>query len=284
MPGLSHYMDSRADESNRIFAPRTGEARASVALANPWVLRSRRPLPGRLRLFCLPYAGGAASAYRTWEDGLPADVEVSPVQLPGRGARFREPSCRHLGDLVPALADGVAPLLDRPFALFGHSMGAVVAFELVRELRRRGAPAPVLLAVSGRQAPRRPEPEPPFSHLPDAEFLEELRRRYDGIPPEVLAERELLQLLLPTLRADVEALEGYVYAVDAPLACPISCFGGEDDRVTVADLEAWCDETSAPVNVRRFRGGHFFVETARGEVLGALAQDLAPWSAGSARA
>jgi len=193
---------------------------------------------------------------------------------------------RCLADLVPALAEGLAPLLDRPFALFGHSMGAVVAFEVARELRRRGAPEPVLLAVSGRQAPRRLDPEPPFCHLPDAEFLEELQRRYDGIPPEVLAEKELLQLLLPALRADVEALEGYVYAADAPLACRISCFGGEGDRhVTAVDLEAWRDETSGRVTVRTFRGGHFFVDSARGEVLSALAQDLAPWTAaGSVRA
>jgi len=275
-------MDSPAQERNRIFAPGHAEARISASLPNPWVLRPRRPAPGRVRLFCLPYAGGAASAYRAWEDGLSASVEVWPVQIPGRGSRFREAPYRRLGDLVPALAEGVVPLLDRPFALFGHSMGAVVAFELARELRRRGAPGPELLAVSGRQAPRRPDPGPPFSHLPDAEFLGELRRRYDGIPPEVLAEKELLQLLLPALRADVAALEGYSYAAGEPLACAIACFGGEDDRhVTVADLEAWRDETSARVAVRTFRGGHFFVESARGEVLAALEEALAPWSAGA---
>jgi surfactin synthase thioesterase subunit len=207
---------------------------------------------------------------------------VWPVQIPGRGSRFREASFRRLGDLVPALADGIAPLLDRPFALFGHSMGAVVAFELARELRRRGAPGPVLVAVSGRQAPPRPDPEPRFSHLPDAPVLEELQRRYDGIPPEVLAEKELLQLLLPALRSDVEALEHYSYTAGEPLACPIACFGGEDDRhVTLADLEAWRGETCVGITVRTFRGGHFFVESARGEVLHALAEALAPWSTGA---
>jgi medium-chain acyl-[acyl-carrier-protein] hydrolase len=244
------------------------------------VLRPRAPRTARLRLFCLPYAGGAASAYRTWDDALAPDVELCPVQLPGRGSRFREPSFRRLADLVRALTQGLLPLLDRPFAVFGHSMGAVVAFELARELRRRGAPGPVLLAVSGHQAPRRPEPEPPFSHLADAEFVAEVRRRYDGIPQEVLAEEELLQLLLPALRADVEALEGYTYSADAPLACPISCFGGEDDRhVSLADLEAWRDETRATATVRTFPGGHFFVDSARDDVVRALGQDLATWSA-----
>lgn len=207
-----------------------------------------------------------------------------PVQLPGRGSRFREAPLRRVEDLVPALAEGLAPLLDVPFALFGHSMGAVVAFEVARELRRRGGPAPVLLAVSGHQAPRRPEVEPPFSHLPDAAFLEELRRRYDGIPAEVLAEKELLQLLLPVLRADIQVLETYAYAGEPPLDCPISCLGGEDDpHVSVADLEAWSDETSGGLRVRTFPGGHFFVASARSEVLHALGEDLAPWTTAESR-
>jgi medium-chain acyl-[acyl-carrier-protein] hydrolase len=272
-------MDSRAHERNQKIAVSSGLPGVG-ARPNPWVLRPRAHPGAGLRLFCLPYAGGAASAYRSWDAELAPDVEVCPVQLPGRGSRFREPAFRRLADLVPALAGGLAPLLDRPFALFGHSMGAVVGFELARELRRRGAPAPALLAVSGRQAPRRPEPEPPFAHLPDAEFLEEVRRRYDGIPPEVLAEEELLRLLLPTLRADIEALESHAYSPEGPLACPISCFGGEDDpHVSVADLEAWRDETSATVTVRTFRGGHFFVESSRSEILRALGEDLARWTA-----
>ena len=276
---LMHYMDSSSRERNQNLHPSSDAGRAS-AVPNPWVLRSRRRDPGRLRLFCVPYAGGAASAYRTWADGLPPAVEVCPVQLPGRGSRFREAAFRRAEDLVPALAEGLSPLLDLPFALFGHSMGAVVAFELARELRRRGGPAPVLVAVSGHQAPQRPDVEPPFSHLPDAAFLEEVRRRYDAIPPEVLAEEELLQLLLPVLRADIQVLETYAYAGGPPLGCPLSCFGGEDDpHVSLADLEAWRDETTAATRVRTFPGGHFFVESARPDVLRALGEDLAPWTA-----
>ena len=273
---LSHYMDNPTPESNQ--NPRRASD-ASVIGPNAWVLRTRARAPGRLRLFCIPYAGGAASAFRAWADGLPSAVEVCPVQLPGRGSRFREEPFRRVADLVPALADGLLPLLDRPFALFGHSMGAVVAFELTRELRRRGARAPVLLALSGHQAPQRPDAEPPFSHLPDAEFLAEVRRRYDAIPKEVLAEEELLQLLLPVLRADIQTLETYVCRMEAPLDCPISCLGGEDDpHVSLADLEAWREETCGPLRVRTFPGGHFFVESARAQVLQALSLDLAPWS------
>jgi medium-chain acyl-[acyl-carrier-protein] hydrolase len=274
---LAHYMDSQGLERNPILS-RTPEEPPAVR-RSPWILGARPRPQARQRLFCLPYAGGAASGYRSWADLLPADVEVCPVQLPGRGSRFREAPFRRVADLVAALAEGLLPLLDLPFALFGHSMGALVAFELARELRRRGAHAPSLLALSGHQAPRRPAPEPPFSHLPDAEFLAEVRRRYDGIPPEVLAEEELLRLLLPVLRADIEVLESYAYAPEGPLDCPVSCFGGENDpHVSLADLQAWRDETSGPLRVRTFAGGHFFVESARDEVLRCLSLDLLPSS------
>ena len=272
-------MDSQARERNQNPSRNADETPRPVVRSNAWILGVRPRPAARRRLFCLPYAGGAASVFRSWAEMLPADVEVCPVQLPGRGSRFREAPFRKVADLVPALAEGLLPLLDLPFALFGHSMGAVVAFELARELRRRGEVAPVLLALSGHQAPLRPDAEPPFSHLPDAEFLEEVRRRYDGIPPEVLAEEELLQLLLPVLRADIQVLETYAYVKEPPLDCPISCFGGEDDpHVSLADLEAWRDETCGPLQVRTFPGGHFFVESARAAVLHALSRDLAPLS------
>jgi len=272
-------MDSRSSERHQNPGVTPGSAPRPATRADAWVLGARNRPAARLRLFCLPYAGGAASAYHGWAEDLPAEVEACPVQLPGRGWRFRETPFRRLADLVPALAEGLLPLLDLPFALFGHSMGAVVAFELARELRRRGARAPVLLALSGHQAPQRPDAEPPISHLPDAEFLDEVRRRYDGIPAEVLAEEELLQLLFPVLRADIQVLEAYAYEKEPPLDCPIYCFGGEDDpHVSLPDLEAWRDETRAPLRVRTFPGGHFFVESARADVLHALSRDLAPWS------
>jgi medium-chain acyl-[acyl-carrier-protein] hydrolase len=208
---------------------------------------------------------------------LPPEVDVCAIQLPGRGSRFREEPFRRAADLVPAVADALRPHLDVPFALFGHSMGALVVFELTRELRRRRVPLPVLLAVSGHEAPQRPDPDPPIAHLPDAEFIRELRARYDGIPEQVLAEQELLQLLLPVLRADVLLMESYVYGDEPALECALSCYGGEQDRhVGREDLEAWREQTRGPFTLRVFPGGHFFIESARDAVLKALREDLLP--------
>jgi medium-chain acyl-[acyl-carrier-protein] hydrolase len=252
---------------------------SSVTAASTWVLGSRPNPRSLLRLLCFPYAGGAAAAFRLWVGALAPEVEVCPVQLPGRGSRFREVPFRNVKELVSAAADGLRPMMDVPFALYGHSMGAVVAFELARELRRRSWPAPVLLAVSGRQAPPRPSPLPPFGHLPDPEFLREVCGRYDNIPEEVLAEPELLQLVLPALRADILLLETYPYTRELPLDCPISCFGGEEDRhVSRADLDAWAEHTRGGCKVRTFPGGHFFIDSAREAVWRALREDLRPWT------
>jgi surfactin synthase thioesterase subunit len=171
-------------------------------------------------------------------------------------------------------------MMDVPFALFGHSMGAVIAFELARELRRRSWPRPVLLIVSGRQAPPRPSPLPPFGHLPEADFIREVCGRYDNIPDEVLAEKELLQLVLPALRADILVLETHTCQPEPPLDCPISCFGGEEDRhVSREDLEAWAAHTRAGSTVRVFPGRHFFIDSAREAVWRAVREDLRPWTA-----
>ena len=251
----------------------------------PWVLLTRPRPEARLRLFCFPYAGAAASAYHGWSAEFPSEIEVCPVQLPGRGGRFREPPIRQAQELLSAAADGLRPLLDRPFAFFGHSMGALLAFELAREFRRRGWPGPMLLAPSGHQAPPRPDPEPPCAHLPDAEFLEEVQRRYDGIPAEVLADEELLNLILPSLRADMLLIETYRYTAEPPLDCALSCFGGEHDRhVSGEDLEAWREQTTGSFKLRTLPGGHFFIDKQRGAVVGALCEDLRSLAEGSPEA
>jgi medium-chain acyl-[acyl-carrier-protein] hydrolase len=238
-----------------------------------WVSLSRNAGEARLRLFCFPYAGGAATAYREWAGRVPRTIEVCPVHLPGRGPPFRR-----LADLVPAALEGLRSHLDRPFAFFGHSMGALVVFELARELRRRGAPLPVRLVVSAHEAPHRPPPLPPVSHLPDAELIAEVRRRFDGIPDAVMSEPELLALLVPVLRADIAMLESYVYAPEDPLPCPVTCLAGEDDRHLVReDLLAWAEQTRGSFRFRLLPGGHFFIDGSRDAVLASIVEDLSPW-------
>jgi medium-chain acyl-[acyl-carrier-protein] hydrolase len=176
---------------------------------------------------------------------------------------------------VAVLAEVIEPLLDRPFAFFGHSLGALLAFEVARALQRKGSRSPVHLFVSGRRAPSRPDPDPAMSHLPEKAFVSEMRRRWDGIPAAVLSEPELLQLLLPTLRADIALVENYVYVPGSPLECPISCFGGtEDPSLRETDLGPWRLQTRGAFSQHMFPGGHFFVQTSREQVLAAVKHAL----------
>jgi surfactin synthase thioesterase subunit len=218
-----------------------------------------------------------ASVYRLWPRLLPESLDVCAVQLPGRENRLNEPRVPSVAQLVEALVPALLPELDLPFAFFGHSMGAVLAAELARALEARGGPLPGQLLVSARRPPHLPGTELPLRALPDATFLAEIQRRYGGIPAEILAQPELLELLLPTLRADIAALELHRPARREPLPCPITAFGGADDALTPhAHLEAWRDETRSAFRLRVFPGGHFYLEARRAELLADLAATLAP--------
>lgn len=237
---------------------------------------SRRNRPGTAaRLVCLPYAGGAASVYRAWEHLAPPHVEVCAAELPGRGARMAEEPFHRLSPLVRALGDAVEPLLDRPFALFGHSMGGLVAFELARLLRRRGWPAPCHLFVSASPAPGTPPTRPLLHDASDAELTARLHG-LGGSPPEVLANDELMALLLPVVRADFAALETYEYRDEQPLDVPITVFGGlEDSVVRPAVLQGWWAQ-STTVQLQLLPGDHFFVHDLAAELMGLVAAQLAP--------
>jgi medium-chain acyl-[acyl-carrier-protein] hydrolase len=239
-----------------------------------WITRPR-PVPrAELRLFCIAHAGGGASAFRGWADALPAEVEVCPVQLPGRENRVAEPGFDRLAPLVQTLADVFESFRSAPFALFGHSNGALIGFELARELRARGRPGPVHLFASGRRAPDLPSDRPITHHLPDDEFLAELQT-LGGLPQQLLEHRELLELLLPTLRADVAIHETYEFREQAPLDCPITAYGGlSDPRVSREQLQAWRRHTSGPFLARLFPGGHFYLQDDRPAFLRTLYTDL----------
>ena len=243
---------------------------------NPWLVRPRPNSQASMRLFCFPYSGGSASLYYAWASCLPSAIEVCAVQLPGRGTRFTEPLCPQLPTLVREIADALLSYFDKPFAFFGHSMGALIGFELARYLRRQYRLSPVRLLVSGHGAPQMPDQHAPLHCLPDAELLAKLRE-LKGMPERVLENAELLELVLPILRADLTLCETYVYAPDEPLDCGISAFGGlADDYVSRAELEAWQTQTLGAFAVRTFPGNHFFVNTARSQVLETIGRELGP--------
>jgi medium-chain acyl-[acyl-carrier-protein] hydrolase len=222
----------------------------------------------RLRLFCFAHAGAGASAYHGWARPLAGVAELCAVQYPGREWRLEERPASRLMDLVEGIADAMRPELALPYALFGHSMGAVVAFEVARLLRARGAPAPRRLFVSARRPPRLPEPRARLTPLDDAAFLEEVRRRYGGTLDEVAAHPELLAILLPILRADIGALEAHASPDAPPLDCPIEALHARGDLTAPRDeMAAWAEETTAGCAVTAFDGDHFYVQGARDQVL-----------------
>lgn len=243
--------------------------------ASSWFLNPNPNIEAKVRLFCFPYAGGGASLFRTWSRGLLPDVEVWAMQLPGRENRLQDVLIRDLPEVVETLAHVLLPYLTLPFAFFGHSLGAFIAFELVRKLRIKNGPVPLHLLVSGQRAPHIPNPFPPLHQLPDPDFLEGLNHRYSHIPESVLQCKKFMQLLLPVLRADFTMHETYKYKVDAPVDCPITAFGGlQDPEVGEDDLSSWADQTNNAFTSEMFSGDHFFLECSRTDILRAVAKTL----------
>lgn len=229
----------------------------------------------RMRMFCFPYAGGGASVFRTWRASLPADLEVCPVQIPGRESRMREQPYDHVDPMVDVLVDALRPYMDLPFTFFGHSMGAIIGFALARELRRRGERLPFHLFVSGRGAPDQPARQEPIHGLPEDEFLAKLRE-LNGTPEEVLQHAELMKLLLPILRADFAVNETYPYTEEALFELPLSAFGGLGDvDIPAEDVEAWGSQTTGRFRSRMLPGDHFFINTHKDLLLESVARDLA---------
>ena len=248
--------------------------RSASAPTNPW-FPTRQPRPNaRLRVFCFPFAGGGASVYNGWGTALPADVELVAVQLPGRERRILEPPFRKIPPLLDALEPVLAPLLDKPFIFFGYSMGTRVALALTQRWQARGAPLPLGMVVAAAGAPHRERPS--RDELDDPAFIE-LLRRYEGTPPEVFSHKELLDMVLPLLRADFAIADTVLPAL--PVRCPISAYGSDDDpHVPLKDLERWSELTmSGDFRSRRFPGKHFFLRTAREPLLAALREDIVRW-------
>ncbi len=239
-----------------------------------WVYQQAATSSCKMRLFCLPYAGSGAAIYRLWAEELPPDVELCRIQLPGRESRLRESPYDCLAELVDVLTQVIRPLLDVPFAFFGHSMGALVSFELARAVRRVHGVAPEHLFVSAWRAPQQTLGTC-LHQLPDREFIAEMQARFAGIPNAILQEREILDIMLPILRADLAVCETYEYKQGEPLTCPISVFGGQDDHwIRPSDLEAWSSQTSAGFDVQMYPGDHFFINDQRRSIVHNVARVL----------
>lgn len=241
---------------------------------NPWVVRWNVTARPRLRLICFPYAGGGAVTFHGWQDLLPRDIELCAVQLPGRESRLAEKPMDRMADLVPALADALGGLLDRPYATFGHSLGSVIGFETVHHLVASGAPAPRRMFVGGSRAPQVRINERSLHTLPDDEFLRSVMQ-LNGTDPTVALYPELLALALPFLRADFTLSEQYEYTPRPRLDCPITVFNGESDQgVPEPDARLWAEQTSAAFRLRVLPGDHFFLRESQRALLAEIVTDL----------
>lgn len=242
-------------------------------LHNPWLVRkcdSRR----RFRLFCFPYAGGNAFNFMSWQELFDPSIEVCAIQLPGRGSRLAEPPFGSMGALLKAVAPVVSGQSDLPFAFFGHSLGALIAFELTRYLGLYGLAGPCHLFVSGCQAPRYRSPSRELHRMTDAELVEVLQN-FESTPPEVLASAELMALVLPTLRADFALAEEYRYRHAPILSVPMSVFAGtRDQNKGPGQVDGWAEETTGQCDVAWFEGSHFFINNQRDAVLERIGTEL----------
>lgn len=246
----------------------------SMRIVSPWLVRYGAIPRPRLRLFCFPYAGGAAHVFRQWPQKLGSDVEICAVEPPGRGTQMREKPFLNLLDLVAAAAPVFAPYMDCPFAFFGHSMGAMIGFELARYLRKTGKKEPARLFLSGCRAPQLAHTRAITYDLPEPELVDELRR-LKGTPAKVLEHPELLQLMLPLLRADFAITQTYRYVEEAPLSCPLTIFGGlEDDEVTPENLSLWREHTTGSFSLHMLPGDHFFLHTSQDLLFEVIGQEL----------
>jgi medium-chain acyl-[acyl-carrier-protein] hydrolase len=231
-----------------------------------------------VRLVCFPHAGGSASIFAAWQRLLSSAIEVVGVQLPGREERRGEAFLESMPLAVDAIVSELAEMDDRPLAFFGYSLGAVLAFECIRARRRRGAPVPKQLFVAASRSPHRLRPSP-ISHLPAADFVSAITRRYEGIPQQILGEPELLAYFVTVLRGDLRLLEAYRYLDEPPLSCPIHALGGSEDRHVESDeLNAWASQTQAEFSSALLPGGHFFIQRHLDTVLRSVSHTLLPES------
>ena len=244
--------------------------------STPWLVRQPGG-PRRFRLYCFPHAGGSALNYRLWQSKLSPAIEVCAVQLPGRGQRMAETPFSDMPSLVKALAPIIAQQSHLPFAFFGHSMGALLAYELARYCQLHALPTPKALFVSGTAAPQHRSPSQDLHKMGDEQLIEELAT-FNGTPPEVLQHKELMEMVLPMLRADFAMVETYQYFPAPLLTMPITVLVGKrDKRTSPEQADGWAKETSNLCRIQWFEGEHFFINDEVDTVLDCITSDLKEW-------
>lgn len=252
---------------------RNGKSEKTSAKSD-WILFPRPNVKAEIRLFCFPYAGGSPHIFRDWAEQLPDWIELCTIQLPGRGSRIFETAYTRIKPLIKELAEQLKPFDDKPFSCFGHSMGALLAFEWTRFLRKTNRKLPEIMFFSGCVAPQIYDKEKPIYALPNDELITELEN-LGGTPPELLENSELMELVLPPLRADFELLHFYEYAPEPAFDFPIAAFGGETDKdVDFNRLAAWREQTKNNFSIEIFAGNHFYLHESQPDLLKKINRNL----------
>jgi medium-chain acyl-[acyl-carrier-protein] hydrolase len=246
-----------------------------MSLSGRSILCPKRRANAANRLFCFPHAGVGPSVFRGWADELSSDTEVCLVQLPGREGRLREAPYSSIGALLPGLIYEMSGLLDRPFAFYGHSLGATIAFECALNIRKNFRREPVHIFVAASQAPQLPWKHLPMRALPEDEFLSEMAKRYGPLPAEVISDAEMRALVVPILRADISMIEKYVHLTESPLSCGLTVFGGvKDHMVQRHDLESWRELTTGRFHLQTLDGNHLFLKSHKDHLLQTIAGEM----------
>jgi medium-chain acyl-[acyl-carrier-protein] hydrolase len=243
-------------------------------MPSKWIV-NRVPNPdAELRLICFPYAGGDASVFRDWYKTLPDHLEMLAVQLPGRSNRLFEPAIDCMNTLVRKVHQELLPYLDKPYVLLGHSLGSKIAFELLHQLSIKSEPLPIHYIASGSRAPHLPRARHFIHNLPDQLFIKEIAK-LNGTPDAILKNRELMDLLLPMLRADFCLADTYSPGVRKALEIPVSVFNGKDDYPNSDKQKMyWQQHFTNEVDYQTFKGGHFFINDNQPAYMSALCRRL----------
>jgi medium-chain acyl-[acyl-carrier-protein] hydrolase len=247
-------------------------------MSNGWIVAASPKPDAAKRLYCFSHAGAGGAAFRGWGESAVDALEVCTVHLPGRENRLRETPKTSVHELVGPLAEVIVTAYsddERPFAFYGHSMGAIVAFETARELRRQGHPLPEALFVGASRAPQMVWPHSPVRDLDDVALLTEVHRRYGSVPAIIMEDADLRALLTPTLRGDMSIVETYRFSPERSFEFPIVAFAGDrDSMVARAEMEGWAEHTSGAFQLRTVSGDHIFLQPQRDMLLTEVARTL----------